>query len=168
VTAPAPLPEPNEAPSVETKRRSKRIYILWSIALTLLISTGLFCWLVVVPVWQVRSVVVISYGQQPASPPGYRTEISSREAIRRLGGTAEARRRLNSYMRLPDWAAPEKHRARSLLEYCDELDAWAKTEDAMDGIQRSLEALLKDKDPKVRQATAEALKKIKSAESAEE
>ena len=35
-------------------KRSRKVYVLWTIALTLLISTALFCWLVVVPVWQGR------------------------------------------------------------------------------------------------------------------
>jgi hypothetical protein len=36
-------------------RRSRKIYILWAIALTLLLSLGAFCWLVVVPVTQLRN-----------------------------------------------------------------------------------------------------------------
>ena len=134
----------------------------WTLGILAALGLAWVVGAVVVPVWQTRSIVVISYGRQPASPPGYDTKISSHEAIRRLGGTSEARRRLNSYVRLPNWAAPDKHRARSLLEYCDEQDAWATAADTM---LRSLEAMLEDKDPNVRQAAAEALKKIRGQES---
>ena len=37
------------------KPRSRKIYVLWSTALTLLLALGLFCWLVVVPVVQLRT-----------------------------------------------------------------------------------------------------------------
>lgn len=39
------------------KKRSRRIYVMWAIALALLLALGLLCWKVVVPVWQVRKAV---------------------------------------------------------------------------------------------------------------
>jgi len=43
--------------SVEPKPRSRKLYVLWAIALTLLLALGLFSWLVVVPVMGVRSAL---------------------------------------------------------------------------------------------------------------
>jgi len=66
ITTPAhsPLPDkrdedlsPQGGAAVNTKPRSKRIYIYWGIALTLLTTVGVFSWLVVVPVLQARSLV---------------------------------------------------------------------------------------------------------------
>ncbi len=46
----------SEEQAVE-KKRSKRIYIMWAAALGMLLAAGLFCWLVVVPVWRTHSVL---------------------------------------------------------------------------------------------------------------
>ena len=40
-----------DAPPTERKPRSKRIYVYWGVALTLLLTGGLVCWKVVVPVF---------------------------------------------------------------------------------------------------------------------
>jgi hypothetical protein len=46
-----------EEPALVSKSRSHKMHILWAIALVLLLSLGAFCWLVVVPVWRVRSAL---------------------------------------------------------------------------------------------------------------
>ena len=38
--------------------RSRRIYVMWGVALTLLVTLGLACWFVAYPIWLVRSVVL--------------------------------------------------------------------------------------------------------------
>jgi HEAT repeat protein len=98
MTAPAPAPA----------KRSKKLYVLWAIALTLLISTGLFCWLVVVPVWQVRRVVV----QMDSA------SFTGDMAIAALGGESKAMRPLVMYSRLPAWAVRDRETAVRLLSGC--------------------------------------------------
>lgn len=44
----------NESPPVQ-KPRSKRIYVYWGVALALLLTLGLVCWTVVVPVFPGRA-----------------------------------------------------------------------------------------------------------------
>jgi HEAT repeat protein len=97
MTAPAPSPaslqEPSSQGGAAVDKRSRKVYWLWGIGLTLLISAALFCWLVVVPVWQVHnalhSMVEKRHGAQ--------------EAIASLGGPVEATRLLSRYIRTP-WA----------------------------------------------------------------
>jgi hypothetical protein len=74
-----PKPRSRTCPA-KPEGRSRKIYVLWTIALTLLLSLGAFCWLVVVPVWQVRDVLA-----------GYSSDVlSEQEAIQRLGGPKQA------------------------------------------------------------------------------
>jgi hypothetical protein len=123
VTAPALSPEPESPqaePAVNTKPRSKRLYVLWAIALTLLISLGAFCWLVVVPVWQVRRVV--NSRSSPSDP--FLVDFSRLprgdlfDKIKDLGGPRQAVRRLGNYLLLPDAVAPAKRNAAHLLVCC--------------------------------------------------
>jgi HEAT repeats len=103
------------AASPEPTQRSKRLYILWAIALTLLISTALFCWLVVVPVWQVRNAVLgcddLGKGDKTYDDP-YR-----RQALL-LGDPANAVGKIRLYLRAPDFAAGKKDVAVELLGFC--------------------------------------------------
>jgi hypothetical protein len=113
MTAPAPASPPSDKSpqgggGVDTKRRSKRMYVYWSGALTLLITVVLLCWLVVVPTWQVHRAV-----RECNSPP-----YAKQPAIKKLGGQEEAIRRLVSYSRLPNWIAPRRTQAVDLLNDC--------------------------------------------------
>jgi hypothetical protein len=87
----------------QAKPRSRKIYILWAIALTLLLTLGAFCWLVVVPVWRVRSVL----GSMPVKDCG--------SLIERLGGDVPAMKTLEGYIRRPNWLAPDKLKALALM-----------------------------------------------------
>jgi HEAT repeats len=109
-------------------KRSKRLYILWAIALTLLLTAGLFCWTVVVPVWSTHRV--LSQCVNPSYPPWYVpaaegdpsylgfTPIRPREAVKRLGGPQETASKLVFYLRMPAWIAGDRWRAVGLLGYC--------------------------------------------------
>ncbi len=102
--------------------RSRRLYVLWGVSLTLLISTGLFCWLVVVPVWKVRQIAE-GVTLENSSEIAEGEELRKREqAVALLGGTGPAAERLRSYILLPDFAAAYKTEAASILPICG-LDA---------------------------------------------
>jgi hypothetical protein len=87
-----------------TTSRSRRIYVLWAIALTLLISTALFCWLVVVPVWQVRRAVERAY-----------TGEQAKLLVRELGGPKLAAARLRNLRRMPSWISDLEDQKGNLL-----------------------------------------------------
>jgi hypothetical protein len=94
---------------VDTKRLSKRIYIYWGVALTLLVTAGLACWFVVVPVMEVRAVVRdFAVGPGPAS-----------EYTTRLGGPERAETRLASFVSLPSWTlgSQDRHDAARFLGF---------------------------------------------------
>jgi HEAT repeats len=107
LTATVPAPE---APA----KRSRRMYVLWAIALTLLASTGLFCWLVVVPVWRVRTLTPRCHRWGYAIPD----RLTRGEVIDRLGGTGSAIRQLRLYLRLPDFFATKRSKAAYVLGSC--------------------------------------------------
>ena len=113
----------DEAPAA--KPRSKRLYILWAIALTLLLGLGLFSWLVVVPVWRARALVA-EYAeelQEPLSdtpePEASKDRVSQDlKFIERLGGPVRATEALSTYLRLPDGLCPDKRLVLILLARC--------------------------------------------------
>jgi len=157
------------------------------VALALLLSLGLFCWLVVVPVWRVRAVV----------QDRMIGRLDEKGAIERLGGPDKAARQLTIYLRMPgEWrndvppegelvlSAPPKAVAWSLLVGCkgaavdyllgelrdDSRDVRCLAASALGRIGAdartavpALEKALNDEDERVRQAAAEALKKIQEA-----
>jgi HEAT repeat protein len=136
VTAPAPSPElPQETPPVDKK--SRKVYVLWATALTLLISTALFCWLVVVPVWQTRAVVRRCFER----------EMDLRTALQRLGGPERALPKLRLYLCMPRAIAPshEKGCAVYLVGFCGK------------GSLPALLEVLGDQDPVLRLWAAETL-----------
>jgi HEAT repeats len=96
------------------KPRSRKIYILWAIALTLLLALGLFCWLVVVPVWQVRSThnELRQVSFQERIPSEFRMVVS------RLGGGQVATVKLDQYIRSSSSMATRKLEAVVALGYC--------------------------------------------------
>jgi hypothetical protein len=108
--SPASLQEPSSqaAAAVETKR-SRRVCIYWGIALTLLVTVGLLCWLVVVPVMEVDEALQgcdlpTLKGLHPPPQEVERLRTQYQQAIKELGGPEQAERKLGLYMRLPDWA----------------------------------------------------------------
>jgi HEAT repeat protein len=128
-----------EEPSHVEKKRSHRIYVLWGVALALLVSTAIFCWAVVVPVWQTRRALL-------------RVEEKGGDAllaIKTLGGEARAVRRLRAYLRLPHWLAHGRRQVPALLGAC------AKTEPA--ATLDALEMALSDSDAEVRSSAAYGL-----------
>jgi len=80
-----------EHPPEAKKPGSKRIYILWGVALTLLLAAGLFCWLVVMPILETREVVRL-FGNS-------RLFFNPEKAIARLDGHERAARRLLFHLR---------------------------------------------------------------------
>ncbi len=106
---PAHFHEPNSlqaGPTVETKRLSRRMYVYWAFALTFLATVGLFCWLVMVPVLEVRRFVswrlrILDYS-------------SYVEEGRALGTPTEVLKKIRLYMKMPDFLAPGKEHAAIL------------------------------------------------------
>jgi len=174
------MTETSPAPS-----RSKRIYVLWGVALALLLVLGLFCWLVVVPVWRVR----ISAGRF-AAVGDFRVlstnwEEVAQDEVTALGGPQRAAVLLHNYLRLPSFLASNRHAATEMLGWCGEVAVGALLEAMTDddisvrsaaaralgrighdaqGVVAVLTEALGDKDEYVRAAAAEALKKIKAAQ----
>jgi len=104
--------------------RSRKLYVLWAIALTLLLALGLFSWLVVVPVWEVHEAletVSQSCMWHPA-PSRHHDHLADlrREVVDKLGGQREAARKLSIYSRLPLWSAPRRGLALFVLGDCGE------------------------------------------------
>jgi hypothetical protein len=136
----------------------------------------LLCWLVVVPVLEVRAAVS-EYVNGNLNPE---------EAVERLGGQEQAGAKLATYMRLPGWLAPHKHDknvpslpghcgragAPALILLLDDSDTevleqtlyWlCYMEQVPMEARGKLEKLTNHDDERVRQAAAEALRKIKAA-----
>jgi hypothetical protein len=89
VTAPTPRESSSQSgPPVDTKR-SRKVYVYWGIALTLLITVGLMCWFVATPYLHTRSVV-LEYAAG---------KIEYEEAIRQLGGPQACKEKLQSFMK---------------------------------------------------------------------
>lgn len=113
--------------AVETpqqKRRSRRVYILWAVALTLLLTAGLLCWKMVVPFMQARHLVENhpdKWVEGVASSGGYcfAPQWSDyTQVIDAHGGPRRASRLLMVYLNAPAAVAPRKDRACELLVYC--------------------------------------------------
>jgi hypothetical protein len=150
------------------KPRSRKIYILWGVALTLLISTALFCWLVVVPVWQVNRVVEDCFF---ASLEAADNESPCRRGIETLGGEAAASRKLVTYLRAPEWLIPDNpevsiHGKTSYLNLSGRQSyaVFMLSKCGPRGVD-GLESLLEHHDLRIRRNAAEALERIKAAES---
>jgi HEAT repeats len=116
------------ATSSEPVKSSKRLYILWAVALTLLLAIGLFCWLVIVPVYRTGTVIGDSFGevsQNPATKYAQDPDGITR-ALERLGGREQALAKLSQYYRWQIFAessgsSPESHKkglAVLLMGYC--------------------------------------------------
>jgi HEAT repeats len=121
------------------KPRSRRMYVLWAIALALLLSIGGFCWLVVVPVWQIRGAVA------RCKPDTVDWEDRALVEIENLGGSERAVERLSMYLRCPEFAAPDQVGAVVMMAWCDE------------GATPALIGLLEDERVEIREAAAVSL-----------
>jgi HEAT repeats len=188
------------------KPRSRKMYILWAIALALLLALGASCWLVVVPVWRASSALNrisltrVEMTAATLAPGGlYNVEMdkgpltgpramSSDKAIELLFKTrGKAIVCLRAYLTMPRRFSPRRIEALYVLGHCRApavpllersladknaevrcAAAWALGNigpDARHAVP-GLRGLLEDEDWYVREAAAEALKKIKAAESA--
>jgi Tol biopolymer transport system component len=97
------------------KLRFRKIYVLWGVALTLLLGLGLFCWLVVAPLVRVRSVTAVLLERQRV-----RQRFPVREFVEELGGPEKAAATLHLYARLPDRIAPRRRVAVHIMSACGE------------------------------------------------
>jgi hypothetical protein len=134
------------------KPRSHRIYVLWGVALFLLLALGTFCWLVVVPVWQVRSQLA-ALAQWDSFAKGrdsgaYGAALD--DTVKKLGGPGVTSRRITMYLKYPRWIAPYREEAFHVLMEC--------------GNQREdgLREVMEHGYPEERRAAAEALKEIET------
>jgi HEAT repeat protein len=130
--------------------RSRRLYILWAIALTLLLTAALFCWLVVVPVWRVRTSTFRC--EQVLSGGGALTTEELAQEIKKLGGPGPAARHIGLYMRLPTRLAPYRNTTALMLMGCSE-----------PGLHVAFR-LLRDRDWRVRVAAVRVLGEHDSSE----
>ncbi len=101
------------------KFRSRRMYIMWSVAIGLLVLIAAVSW-TAVPIVQVHLVV-------------RDTRLPEKDAsfVARLGGEGAARERLKRCMYLADWLAPDRFGTATLLRCCP-------------GGERTLVAILRD------------------------
>jgi len=122
---------------VDTKR-SRRVYVLWAIALTLLLTGGLVCWRIVIPYLQARGAV---RAQDP----------------KRLGPPAQAARKLSVYLRLSRFFPGEPGSRETATWYLGEAGGEEAVPELID--------TLKDSDMSVRRYAALALGEIGPAAS---
>jgi hypothetical protein len=90
---------------VLVRLKSRKIYWLWGIFLTVLAGAGIFCWAVVVPCLHARTVVR-GFGLS-----------DNKAAIEDLGGSCAACRKLRLYYRTP-FSAEDHLGIAILLGYC--------------------------------------------------
>lgn len=123
------LPDQNlgKSPGMSEQRGSRRIYVYWGIALTLLLAAGLSCWAVVVPVLEVRRVVG-SDGLRRAVYDGDNVKLTPYArglVLETLGGRERASGKLRVYLHMPNCVAPNKPMAAYLLSYSGAADGAA-------------------------------------------
>jgi HEAT repeat protein len=107
-------PDPPQA-----SKRPRKLYILWAIALALLLTASLFCWLVVVPVWQLRAGVWRCYVSVEGYPHIYAEDIAA-NTVAQLGGGRRAVSTIRWYVLFPDRFAPHPEHAVLMLGFCGE------------------------------------------------
>jgi hypothetical protein len=168
-----------EQQTVKT-RRSRRLYVYWAIALTLLLAAGLFSWLVVVPVWRTRAAVMEHHVLTSGASSARENRPSGITQIENLGGEATAARKLAMYLRLPRYFVVNRDTATHLLSCCGEpavpvLIELLKDEDehvryhsvwglARTGDERAIEPLkelLDDPDGAVQQAASLVIRELR-------
>jgi hypothetical protein len=143
-----PAPSPPEPPPVKPGPSRKAI-IGWTLAMLAVVGLACFTGFVVVPIWQTRQIVMKMDKEATTSV------IAPHNYIQSLGGPENAVRRLHRYVRLPDWAAPEKDTAVQLLGFCE------------DPALPVLLELLRDRDPVLRAGAALSLGYIGAPEAFE-
>ncbi len=84
---------------------SRRMYVMWSIALALLLGAGLFSWLLVVPLVRLHRM----FGEDP---------VNYERVMRNCGGRHRACRRSRLYYLLPKWLAPRKEQCVGVAMRC--------------------------------------------------
>ncbi len=172
-------PQDVSAEKVNGKARkpTMRGIILWSAGILLALLLAWLIGTVAVPVWQTRSAVLYCTSDQTPS------EANDWEGgLARLGGPDRALPRLQAYLRMPDFLAPEKSNAVILLGYCGRravpvlvsrlehpealmriaaAEALCEIGPAAQAAVPALKSALDDPDDSVRQAAAGALKWIR-------
>jgi HEAT repeats len=123
MTAPAPSPTsllPEESPQggPPVDRKSRKVYILWGISLALLLSLGIFCWAVVVPVWQTRTVLESVAVPELSRAMNHGETAAFNRHVEQLGGPQPACSRLRTYLRMPETIAPRRLEAVAVLSAC--------------------------------------------------
>jgi hypothetical protein len=152
-------PEATNQSSPSPPLRTWRPMVLWSAGILLALGLVWFVGAVVVPAWQTRGVIDDycrkTFGNaQPRTPPppGYYESPT----IEALGGGARAAGQIRVYLSLPAKSSAHVYSAIYLLGWCGP--------PATPVLQR----FLRDSDPSVRAAAAEALKRIRGEEPAPE
>jgi len=177
-------------------RRATRAAVWATVGIVVILGAALFIGTVLGPFLQTRAVIKRSCVSQGGSPPVnyYYLYQPSDEAtplrskawvIEHLGGRKQAFRQLRLYLRLPDWAAPDKSIALYLVGSCGP-EAVPLLVEALDdpapGVRRIavlclgqlapdvaealpyLEKATRDEDQEVRSIAEWALKKIRGGE----
>jgi len=100
------MPEASEQPA-KPADGSRRVYILWTVGLGLLLLLALACWLVVGPALQARREIRISIAEDRLQVDFLipHPDIRSRrlQTVARLGGDREAALKLRVFLLMPDW-----------------------------------------------------------------
>ena len=139
MTAPALSPQ-------EPAKRSKRLYVYWGAALALLVTLGLVCWLVVVPLMQVRKMAQSC--AEDARFFSMSAAYNYRDYIQQLGGESKAFNKLGLYLRAPKCLTEHREVAAFLLGQCGEPAVPLLT------------SLISDPDQEVREKTLWALQQV--------
>jgi HEAT repeat protein len=97
------------------------MYILWAVALAILLAAGVFCWLVVVPVWRVHAAarhfcIKSSTDREYEALPN----VSAEELVTELGGKRAASEKVELYLRMPAWLCDRQDDATWMLAHCGE------------------------------------------------
>jgi len=161
------------------KPRSRRMYWMWGIALFLLVSTAIFCWLVVVPVMEVRAVARRVHDELGLDTSFVLGGFALDKRIAELGGAGLAAPKLSLYLRMPQTCAPHPEAGVLMLMECREYSspylvrflrhehpgvraraAYALGTIAAPGRIEALIAALSDPDARVRYRAAHALGRI--------
>lgn len=118
----------DEEPKAKSTGLSTRGAVLAGVGVVVILVLALFAGVVLVPFLQTRAVL-----------------RSGRNVVERLGGPERAAERLISYLRWPDWAAPDKDEAVDCLALCG------------DAAARPLFRAINEPNPAMRRRAASAL-----------
>ncbi len=168
MTASPPSPELIQA-AHPVDKRSRKVYILWTVALSTLVALGLMCWLVVVPYVQARRAVVHCVSH-PGDLSGHGVSThhatvsfqSLQNGVGRLGGEEAAVRKLSVYLRFPHRLTPHRPIGALMLGVCGkragpELMRLLRHDDNWVVRWRAADALAEIRDPRASEALAAAL-----------